>query len=60
MNEMTAKIIAVICAIIFIFAWIGAKYLLGLSDRAIAVIVLSIPVVICLWEAYKACNNGKL
>lgn len=60
MNEMTAKIIAVICVIIFILAWIGAKYLLGLSDRAIAVIVLAIPVVICLWEAYKVCNKGKL
>ena len=58
--DIKAFVISVICLAVILGLWIGIKAMTGLNDRAIAVIVLSIPVVICLWEAYKACNNGKL
>lgn len=58
--NIKAFVISVICLAVILGLWIGIKAMTGLSDRALAVIVLAIPVVICLWEAYKACNNGKI
>lgn len=57
---MKGFIISVICFAVIIGLWIGIKALLGISDRAMAFIVLLIPCVICVWEAYKACNKGKI
>lgn len=57
---MKGFIISVICFAVIIGLWIGIKALLGISDRAVAFIVLLIPCVICVWEVYKTCNKGKI